>query len=188
MLFPLSNKALAEEIKKNGAVYSEYLPGTRPDKITFPERNRIISGLSVGVIVVEAGEKSGALITATHALEQGREIFAVPGAPDSSRSRGVNNLIKKGARLLTSAEDVFEEIPQLKSGILVKKFKKLPELTDIERKIIEHFSEGPLQIDQLSRDAALPVSELMEFLLAMEIKGVVRELPGKRFVLSEEYQ
>ena len=187
-LFPQSNKALAEEIKRNGAVYSEYLPDTRPDKSTFPERNRIISGLSVGVIVIEAGEKSGALITATHAVEQGREVFAVPGAPDSNRCRGVNNLIKKGARLLTSAQDVFEEMPQLKNGILVKKFKKLPDLTNIERKIIEQFSEGPLQIDQLSRSASLPVSELMEFLLAMEMKGVVRELPGKRFVLSEEYQ
>lgn len=188
IIFPKSNVSLASQIKLKGAIYSEYLPDTRPDKGLFPARNRIISGLSLGVIVIEAGEKSGALITAHHALEQGRELFAVPGAPDAARSRGVNDLIKKGARLLTSVEDVFEEIPQLRSEILVKKFKKLPELTDIERRIIDLFSEGPLQIDQLSRGAKLPIGELMEFLLAMELKGVVRELPGKRFVLSEEYQ
>ncbi len=188
IVFPKSNKALAEKIKRQGALYSEYLPGTHPDKAYFPERNRIISGLSVGVIVIEAGEKSGALITAAHALEQGRELFAVPGSPEAARSRGVNNLIKKGARLLTSVDDIFEELPQLKGEILVKKFRKLPDITDIERKIIELFSDGPLQIDQLSRGSQLPVSALMEFLLAMELKGVVRELPGKRFALSEEYQ
>ncbi len=188
ILYPRSNKLLSEEIKINGAIYSEYFPDTQPDRDTFPRRNRIISGLSLGIIVIEAGEKSGALITANHALEQGRELFAVPGAPDAARSRGVNELIKKGARLLTSVEDIFEEMPQLKGEILVKKFRKLPDITDSERKIIELFSEGPLQIDQLSRGAKLSVSELMEFLLAMELKGVVRELPGKRFVLSEEYQ
>ncbi len=188
ILYPPSNKALAEEIKNNGTIYSEYLPNTQPDKATFPNRNRIISGLSLGVIVIEAGEKSGALITAGHALEQGRDLFAVPGAPDSVRSRGVNNLIKKGARLLTSVEDIFEEMPQLKGQILVKRFKKLPDLTEAERKIIDLFSEGPLQIDQLSRGSQLPISDVMELVLAMELKGVVRELPGKRFVLSEEFQ
>ena len=188
IVYPTSNKSLAEEIGIKGAIYSEYFPSTQPDRDTFPRRNRIISGLSLGVIVIEAGEKSGALITANHALEQGRELFAVPGAPDSARSRGVNNLIKKGARLLTSVEDIFEEMPQLKGEILVKKFRKLPDLTDAERKIIDRFSEGPMQIDQLSRDVRLPISEIMELVLAMELKGVVRELPGKRFVLSEEYQ
>ncbi len=185
IVYPPSNKSLAEEIRLKGAMYSEYFPGTQPDRDTFPRRNRIISGLSLGTIVIEAGEKSGALITANHALEQGRELFAVPGAPDSPRSRGVNNLIKKGARLLTSVEDIFEEMPQLKGEIKVKRFKKLPDLTDAERKIIELFSEGPLQIDQLSRDTRLPISDIMELVLAMELKGVLRELPGKRFVLSE---
>ncbi|MGH8015149.1 MAG: DNA-processing protein DprA [Candidatus Zixiibacteriota bacterium] len=188
VLYPPSNKTLAETIKQNGAIYSEYFPETHPDRAFFPERNRIISGLSVGTVVIEAGEKSGALITAKHALDQGRDLFAVPGPPDSTRSKGVNNLIKKGARLLTSADDIFEEIPQLKGEILVKKFKKLPDLTDPEKKIIELFADGPLQIDQLSRGAALTTSETMEYLFALEIKGVVRELPGKRFVLSEEFQ
>jgi DNA processing protein len=188
VLYPPSNKLLAERIKQSGAIYSEYFPETQPDRAFFPERNRIISGLSAGVIVIEAGEKSGALITASHALEQGRDLFAVPGAPSSIRSKGVNSLIKKGARLLTSVEDIFEEMPQLKGGILVKKFKQLPELTDSERKIIELFSDGPLQIDQLSRNSGLTVAEIMEFLFAMELKGVLRELPGKRFVLSEDYQ
>jgi len=188
IIFPQSNKALAEQIKLNGAIYSEYFPKTRPDRATFPNRNRIISGLSKGVIVIEAPEKSGALITAKHALEQGRELFAVPGAPDSHRSRGVNNLIKEGARLLTSIEDIFEEMPQLKGEVLVKKFKKLPDLTDSERKVIELFSDGPQQIDNLSRLAKLSISEMMEYLFALEMKGVVRELPGKRFVLSEDFR
>lgn len=185
IVYPPSNKVLAEEIRTKGAIYSEYFPDTKPDKSTFPNRNRIISGLSLGIIVIEAGEKSGALITANHALEQGRELFAVPGSPDLARSRGVNNLIKKGARLLTSVEDIFDEMPQLKGEIQVKRFKKLPDLTEAERKIIELFSEGPLQIDQLSRDTRLPISDIMELVLAMELKGVLRELPGKRFALSE---
>ncbi|HEX2896928.1 MAG TPA: DNA-processing protein DprA, partial [candidate division Zixibacteria bacterium] len=92
IVYPSSNKSLAEEIRTKGTIFSEYFPETQPDKDTFPRRNRIISGLSLGTIVIEAGEKSGALITANHALEQGRELFAVPGAPDASRSRGVNNL------------------------------------------------------------------------------------------------
>lgn len=188
IIFPKSNRSLAEEIRQKGALYSEYFPETRPDKAYFPERNRIISGLSVGVVVVEAGKKSGALITAKHALDQGRELFAVPGAPDAARSRGVNNLIKRGARLLTTVEDIFEEIPQLKGKILARRFKEQSDLTEIERKIIDLFTEGPLQIDQLSRMAKIPPSELMEYLLAMELKGVVRELSGKRFVLSEEYR
>ncbi|UCE24005.1 MAG: DNA-processing protein DprA [Candidatus Zixiibacteriota bacterium] len=186
IVYPPSNKKLAAQIKKNGTVFSEYLPETTPDRPHFPERNRIISGLSEGVVVVEAGMKSGALITAEQALVQGRELFAVPGRPGAKMSEGTNELIKKGARLLTSVEDIFEELPRLKGKVLTKKFRQLPDMTDIEKKLVDRFTEGPQQIDDLARQVGLPVSEVMEFLLALELKGVVRELSGKRFVLCEE--
>ncbi len=187
LVYPSSNKKLAKEIEENGVILSEYLPGTKPDKAHFPERNRIISGLSDGVVVVEAGKKSGALLTASQALLQGRALFAVPGAPHARMSEGANLLIKKGARLLTDIDDIFEEIPYLKGEVLSKQFIKLPDMTNIEKEIIKLFSEGPQQVDSISRAINIPVSELMEFLLALELKGIVRELSGKRFELSEEY-
>ncbi len=187
IVYPRSNRALTARIKEQGALYSEYLPGTRPDPAHFPERNRLISGLAEGVVVIEAGKKSGALITATHALEQGRELFAVPGSPGARMSIGANALIKSGARLLTSVEDIFEELPRLKAGVAVKRFTQLPEMTEVEKKIVGLFSSGPLQIDQVARTLNLPVAELMEFLLALELKGVLQEVSGKRFILSEEF-
>ena len=187
IVYPSSNKTLAGQIKSNGLTISEYFPGTSPERAHFPERNRIISGLSEGVVVVEAGQKSGALITAYQALSQQRELFAVPGRPGAKMSEGSNILIKKGARLLTSVDDICEELPRLKGKVLSKKFVQLPDMTDNEKKIIELLSSGPQQIDQLAQGAGLPVSDLMEFLLALELKGAVRELSGKRFVLSEEY-
>ncbi len=180
-------KSLAEEITKKGAVYSEYLPGTRPDKSTFPSRNRIITGLSSGVVVVEAPGRSGALITAAHALEQGRELFAVPGSPGTAVSEGTNDLIKRGARLLTSVDDIFEELPRLRGMVESRKFKSLPELTDKEKFLVNLLSTGPLQVDRLSHSAEMTVTELLELLLALELKGIIRELSGKRFVLSDEF-
>jgi len=187
IVYPTSNKGLSWKIKKNGAIYSEYLPETTPTKTTFPERNRIISGLCEGVIVVEAGKKSGALITAHHALEQERQLFAVPGSPFAKMSQGTNELIKNGARLTTSIDDIFEELPRLKGEIIVKKFRQLPDLTETEKKIVSIFSEQTLQIDQIARTAEMPVKDIMSFLLALEMKGVIRELSGKRFILSEDY-
>lgn len=178
---------LAERIKNNGAVYSEYLPDTRPDKTTFPDRNRIISGMADGVVVVEAGDKSGALITADFALAQNRELFAVPGPPDARVSRGTNQLIKRGARLITGAADIFAELPRLKGEVLVRQFRQLPELTETEKAIVELFANGSLQVDQIARAANMSISEVMEFLLALELKGVITELSGKRFTLAEEF-
>ncbi len=186
LVYPPSNRELSERIQKQGAVYSEYWPGTVTNPSNFPERNRIISGMSEGVIVVEAGLKSGALITAQFALDQGRELFAVPGRPDSERSFGANSLIKQGARLLTCTKDVFDEIPRLSGELTAKRVRQKPDLTDIEIKMVDHLSSGPLQIDQLCRMAGLTVSEIMEYLLALELKGVVQELPGKRFVLTDQ--
>jgi len=184
-VYPASNRGLAEQIRNQGAIYSEYLPGVESSASNFPERNRIISGLSEGVIVIEAGKKSGALITAQSALDQGRELMAVPGPPDAPKSIGTNQLIKQGARLLTCVDDVFEEIPRLKGQISARRFKRQPDLTEIERQIVDILSEGPIQIDQLSRRADITVSNILEYMLALELKGVVQELPGKRFVLAD---
>ena len=187
VIYPATNKGLAERIKKQGAIYSEYFPGTGPERAFFPERNRIISGLSRGVVVIEAGKKSGALITASHALEQGRELFAVPGSPHDNMSEGTNELIRRGARLTTSPDDIFDELPTLRGEVAARKFVQLPDMTNDEKKITTLFAAGPMQVDQLSRASEIPVAQLMELLLALELKGVVRELSGKRFVLAEEY-
>jgi len=185
-VYPKTNRELADRIKVQGAIYSEYFPDTEPNPAHFPERNRIIAGLSEGVVVVEAGKKSGALITAKCALDQGRELFAVPGAPGAGRSFGTNELIKSGARLLTGVADIFDELPRLKGEVSARRFRQMPDLTDMEIRMVDLLSAGPLQLDNLSRQAELPVAEAMEFLLALELKGVVEELPGKRFVLTEQ--
>ncbi len=186
-VYPSSNRLLAEKIKARGAVYSEYLPGTHPDPAYFPERNRLISGLAEGVVAIEAGKKSGALITAAHALEQGRELFAVPGSPEARMSIGTNALIKRGAKLLTSVEDIFDELPRLKGEVLAKRFTQLPDMTEVEKKIVALFSSGPLHVDQIARTLNLSTAELLELLLALELKGVLQEVAGKRFILSEEF-
>jgi DNA processing protein len=180
IVYPPSNRDLARRIQAGGATYSEYPPGTQPDRAFFPERNRIISGLSAATVVVEAGRKSGALITAELALEQGRDLFAVPGPPTSPMSIGTNALIKQGAQLLTSPEDIFEQLP-LKQGIDPGRSGRLPEMTAIEKDIVGHLGAEPIQIDQLSRATHIAVTELMEYLLALEMKGVVKELSGKRY-------
>jgi DNA processing protein len=125
------------------------------------------------------------LITAGFALEQGREVFAVPGLPGSENAAGTNALIKRGAHLLTQPEDIFEQLPRLRGEVVARKFSALPDMTDMERKMVACLAEGPQQIDQLSRMTKLSVGDLMGFMLALEIKGIVRELSGKRFVLAE---
>lgn len=184
-VFPAVNRKLAEQIREQGATYSEYFPGVEVNPANFSERNRIISGLSEGVVVVEAGRKSGALITAKHALDQGRELFAVPGHPHADKSIGTNDLVRMGARLLTGVNDIFDELPRLKGEVSARRFKQLPEFTEMERSLVDHLATGPQQIDQLCRKVSLPVSETMEYLLALELKGVVRELTGKRFTLDD---
>jgi DNA processing protein len=185
IVYPPGNKSLAQKISRQGCIYSEYFPDTKPNPAFFPERNRIISGLAEGVVVIEAGKKSGALITAELALEQGRELFAVPGWPDSDKSIGANDLLKKGATLVTEVGDIFRQLPRLKGEVSAKKFKQQTDITDSEKEIISLLSSGPLQIDQLTRASGFPASDLMEFLLALELKGMVQEISGKRFILSD---
>jgi len=185
IVYPPSNKNLYDKIIQNGTLYSEYLPGDGPHRAYFPERNRIISGLSSGVIVVEAGQKSGALITASHALEQGRELFSVPGSPYDKSVIGTNRLIKEGARLLTDIDDIYETLPSLKGEIKVKRYIQESDITETERKILDLFNSEPVQIDQISRFTNKPIEEILEILLALELKGIIKEVSGKRFILAE---
>ncbi len=182
--YPPEGRELVKKIIQSGCIFSEFLPGTQPYGENFPKRNRIISGLAQGVVVIEAATRSGALSTARHALKQNREVFAVPGPPRQETSAGTNRLIKDGAVLLTSVEDIFNELPRLKGHIKSKKMEEISDLTETERKIISLFSGGPLHIDNISRSLDTPVSELMQVLLAMELKGIIKELSGKRFILE----
>ena len=189
-VYPLENRNLLEKIVETGAIVSEFPMQTPPLPYNFPRRNRIISGLSLGVIVVEAAMRSGALITADFALEQGREVFAVPGKVDQASSGGVNNLIKQGAKLVTCVEDILEDIKPAISDCLkdenrIKKDNalegRLKELTKDEKFIFNHISDRPVHIDELTTccDTALPV---MSVLLKLELKQLIKQLPGKLFV------
>jgi DNA processing protein len=183
-LYPKENKKLAEDISKNGAIISEFPMEYPPFKQNFPRRNRVISGLSKGVVVVEAAERSGALITADFALEQGREVFAIPGKVDSFTSGGTHNLIKQGAKLVTSIEDILEE---LKLDIFSSKEENNNSvsalaLEDKEKRIFSILTDEPCYIDELMSESALTITELSNILLKLELKGLIKQLPGKMFV------
>ncbi|HEU4340756.1 MAG TPA: DNA-processing protein DprA [Candidatus Binatia bacterium] len=185
--YPPEHATLYSKIIESGAVISELPLGTRPLAFNFPARNRLISGLSLGVVVVEATEKSGSLITAALALEQGREVFAVPGAVGASRSRGAHRLIRQGAKLVEQVEDIIEEVaPQLLSrsggGVRVAKRELPPHVSDDVRKIVEGLKERPLPIDEIIERSGLPPSKIAEILLHLELGGWVLQLPGKRYV------
>jgi DNA processing protein len=184
IIYPPESREVAQQITKNGCIFSEFLPGTEPYGPNFPRRNRIISGLSQAVIVVEAAEKSGAISTAGHALAQNREVFAVPGPPRRESSRGTNMLIKQGARLLTSIEDIFTELPRLRGDIKARQVQSFEDLTETEKSVLEFFAEGPIHIDKLSRHLDKPVPDLLQILLALELKGIIKELAGKRYILA----
>nr|MBN2278262.1 DNA-processing protein DprA [candidate division Zixibacteria bacterium] len=184
IIYPPEGKKLFYQIIESGCVFSEFLPGTPPDRPHFPRRNRLISGLSQGVVVIEAALRSGALSTAGHALIQNREVFAVPGSPRQQTSMGTNRLIKEGATLLISVEDIYSELPRLKGRVNVTRVENIPDITDTEKKVVGLFDEGPIHIDRISRSLNLAVPELMQILLALELKGIIRELSGKRYILN----
>jgi len=167
---PSLHRQLADEIEYSGLILTQYPPSFVPTRYTFPERNRLIAGLSRGIIVVEADAKSGALITADYALEQGREVFAVPGNITSSRSKGTNNLIVQGARLICSAEDVLAE---LRLNIPKKEKTVLPMLDFFEEKIYTLLQSGDKTIEELIELSDLRASDINSTLTGMEIKGIV---------------
>lgn len=182
--YPPENERLMEIISTSGAVISEFIVGTNPLPLNFPARNRIISGLSMGVVVIEAGEKSGALITADFALEQGREVFAVPGNVNSPTSKGTNKLIKEGAKMVTCVEDILEEFEEFKAVKLSSKESgiRVDDLSDEERKVIEVIGVEPLHIDIILRETGYNIQEISSLLTILETKGILKQLPGKFFV------
>lgn len=191
--YPDENVELFEALSNSGAVISEFPLGTSPNKENFPKRNRLISGLSLGVLVVEAAINSGSLITADCALEQGKDVFAIPGNITSRQSEGTNFLIKKGAKLVQRTDDILEEIaPQLKRLIgssknskefFSKNLDKL-EITYEEKAICNILGSEPKHIDTLARETGMPTARLSGLLLGLEIKGIVRQADGKRFYLN----
>ncbi|MFO7634644.1 MAG: DNA-processing protein DprA [Caldilinea sp.] len=173
-IYPPQNRGLAQAITQQGALVSEYALGTRPDASNFPPRNRIISGLSRGVIIVEAGERSGALITARFAAEQGRDLFAVPGSILSPGSAGCNALIQQGATPLLSVDDVLEQLNM--SRILDHSAVRQSVPPDpAEASVLEHLSHEPVHIDDLVRLTAMTPGQVSSLLALMELKGMVRQ-------------
>jgi DNA processing protein len=182
--YPAEHDMLYRRIGENGAVVSELPIGTRPMAFNFPARNRLISGLSLGVVVVEATEKSGSLITATLAVEQGREVFAVPGEVGSSRSRGAHRLIRQGAKLVEGVDDIIEEIaPQLldrTASATPRELRVLPQnASDAARTIFALLQENTLQVDQVIERTGISAAQVLETLLDLELQGLLRQLPGK---------
>lgn len=185
VIYPPENKKLFDEISESGLIISEYQLGTKPDAINFPKRNRIISGISLGSIIIETGVTGGAMQTASFALDQNREAFAVPGNIGVKQSEGTNALIQKGeAKLITSAEDVLVELELKLKPVLGKNISKPRETLNIfEEKIIASLGNEPMQIDKIATQSNLTTSDCLVHLLSLEFKGVVKQLPGKTFVL-----
>ncbi|NQS99519.1 MAG: DNA-protecting protein DprA [Candidatus Omnitrophica bacterium] len=186
-LYPSENKELSEQVAKAGAVISEFPMETPPYRQNFPRRNRIISGLSLGVVVVEAARKSGALITANLGLEQGREIFAFPGKIDSLTSCGTHGLIKEGAKLVESSEDVIEELEALKFLQINQPESRTKtevelDLPEEEKHIYVCLGCEPLHIDQIIQRSNFSYGKLLTSLLRLQHRRLVKELPGKLFV------
>lgn len=184
-IYPPENTKLAASIVEHGALLSEYPLGTKPAPVNFPWRNRIISGLSLGVLVVEAGEDSGANITAKYALEQNREVFAVPGGIFWPKSRGTNNWIKQGAKLVMEVGDILEElnlqmIPQQKEA------REILPGDAVEASLLAGLSKDPTHIDELRAASGLPISTVSSALAMMELKGMVRQVGTMNYVLARE--
>lgn len=201
-IYPRENVELAERISKEGAIVSELPMLTPPDRTNFPPRNRLISGLSLGVVVIEAGQRSGSLITAHWALEQGKEVFALPGQIDSPSSRGTHKLIKEGAKLVEDVSDILDELGPLGEGLVVK--ESTPEglgdtdspqpsvsslrsssnrnLNPNEAKILSLLSSHPKTIDEITEASGLPTHVVSSNLTMLELKKLVKQLAGKRFV------
>jgi DNA processing protein len=188
IVFPPENAELFERIAASGAVISQYPFNRKADKQSFAIRNRIVAGMTLGTVVVEANLTSGALITANFATEYGRQIFAVPGRIDSPRSKGCHDLIKKGAKLCEGAEDILSEFeylfPMSNKPPSVSETGVLPALTlsDNEQKVFDALDGEPVSIDDVIRKCGLPSSAVSVALLSLEMKRIVRQMPGKMFV------
>lgn len=186
-IYPPEHRALAEQMMQRGAVISDYAPGTPPDASNFPPRNRIISGLSLAVVVVEAGETSGALITAEFAAEQGREVFAVPGSILAPQSKGTNRLIQNGALPLLNAGDLMQALDLTRVGEQKSARKALP-ADETETRLLNVLGGEPLHVDEIRNQAGLPIEKVSATLALMELKGMVRQVGGMNYVAVREDQ
>jgi len=182
IVYPAGHKALAQRIEQSGCLLSEFPEGTRPERFNFPVRNRIVAGLSDGVLVVEAGIKSGALVTAGIALEQGKDVLAMPGSVEAEQSLGPNNLIKQGAIAVTSAEDIFANFGWHRSDPAVRPAPDLSRLSKEELSMFSLLSVQPIHLDELSRRIALGPGKIAEALLNLELKGLIMRKPGNYVV------
>ncbi|MFH1888720.1 MAG: DNA-processing protein DprA [Candidatus Omnitrophota bacterium] len=188
-IYPPENKGLMEEISRSGAVVSEFSINTRPLAQNFPRRNRIISGLSLGVLVVEAARNSGALITVDCALEQGRDVFALPGKIDSGNSFGTNEMIKQGAKLVSCADDIIEEFnlpPALTTAEQKIKEPADPNgkvvLSDKESLLYNLIQDEPILMDDIAERSGLDIARISGIILNLQLRRLVREMPGKQFI------
>ena len=170
---------------EHGALVSEYPLGTRPRADNFPRRNRIMSGMSLGVLVAEAGESSGALITAQMALEQDREVFAIPGSILSPVSRGTNRLIQEGAKLVRNCADILEEL-NLTMAVQQLEMKELIPTSETESLLLRQLAPEPIHIDEVCRLSGLPISTVSSTLTMMELKGMVKQVGGMNYVLARD--
>ncbi len=184
-IYPPENARLARQIVENGALISEYPLGIKPRSENFPRRNRIMSGLCLGTLVIEAGEKSGALITAQMALEQNREVFAVPGSILSSASIGTNRLLQEGAKLVTDYKDILEELNLMTVDRQIE-MKELIPPTETESILLKQMSAEPVHIDEICRLASLPAAMVSSTLAMMELKGMVKHLGAMNYSLARE--
>lgn len=185
-IYPPENLGLAESIVAgHGAIVSEYGLGVKPEARNFPPRNRIISGLSLGVVVVEAGERSGALITADFAIEQDRDVFAIPGNINSPASKGTNRIIQGGAKLVRSVDDILEELNLTMLPDKAAVQLAMPESAE-EALLLSHLSHQPLHIDELTYLAELPSRMVSSTLTLMELKGMVLQVGGMNYTLARE--
>ena len=185
IVYPVENTNLVQRISQQGAQISEYPLGTKPRAEHFPRRNRILSGISLGVLVVEAGVTSGALITANLALEQNREVLAIPGSILSPASKGTNRLIQEGARLVRDYRDILEE---LNLGAVAQQIemKEIIPASDTESLLLKQLSAEPTHVDEVFRGSGLPVSTVSSTLAMMELKGLVKSMGNMKYVLARE--
>jgi DNA processing protein len=180
-IYPPEHTMLAQEIETAGALLTEAPMRMEPMAAMFPARNRLISGLARGVVVVEAAAKSGALITARHAAEQGRPVFAVPGPLDSPSSVGVHHLVRQGAILIRGVEDILEELEGVQAGVQPFGSPPAPQISGTERRIWDFLEDEPRHVDQMAQTLGLSVPEITTALLALELRKAVRRMPGNQY-------
>jgi DNA processing protein len=185
IVYPPEHAKLAREVMEHGALLSEYPLGTQPRGDYFPRRNRIMSGISLGVLVVEGDLKSGAIITARWAADQNREVFAVPGSIFSPQSRGTNDLIQQGAKLVQRIDDVLQELNLTMVPQQIEMQELVP-ATDTESDLLRHITKEPVHIDEVCRQSTLPVSTVSSLLAMMELKGLVRQMGPMTYVIARE--